>query len=242
VTWAMSPTTLRRPPDQNHHFTLSFIAHMRLGLFLPVFSLHSFSFSALFPRIDHQIPLIPGPISPRSRRSLYSFAVTARRSKDSFIFCAMCCAPLSGCNFQRSVASRGRSYPNLSNGVIQSKVIRLKMLAEASGIRRASSRDAGGEGGIFERVKGTRVHLEIVKYLIKHRVLHIPVMLNLFRYIFWVHTGSVLIHNLYNPSQVTFARCRNGYVSRSLSVWTSAKSKKHVLYKSGSSEIIRVGS
>ena len=30
--------------------------------------------------------------------------------------------------------------------------------------------------------------------------------------------------------------------SRSLSVWTSAKSKKHVLYKSGSSEIIKVGS
>ncbi len=81
VTCAVSPTTLRRPADQNHQATLSFKAQTRLAFFRPVFCLHSSSFAALLPRIDHQTPLRPGLISPFASLLLYSSASLRRRVK-----------------------------------------------------------------------------------------------------------------------------------------------------------------
>lgn len=107
VTCAVSPTTLRRPADQNHQATLSFRAQTRLAFFRPVFCLHSSSFAALLPRIDHQTPLRPGLISPFASLVLYSSASLRRRVKDAVILSATMAAPRSFCSFQRSGASRG---------------------------------------------------------------------------------------------------------------------------------------
>jgi hypothetical protein len=81
VTCAVSPSSLSRPPDQNHHLTESFSAIVRLACFRPSFSLHRLSRSALFPlSVHHTLLASPGPTSPRSSRRLYASAFAQRAS------------------------------------------------------------------------------------------------------------------------------------------------------------------
>lgn len=159
VTCRESEVNFNRPPNQNHHFTLSFMAQTRLGLFFPVFVLHSSSSSFLRPLNVHHTTLKPGVISPAANRILYSFASFALRSYDAFILSAILAAARLSWSLYKSVASSGLAYPNPRRPVIQSNVKSEKNEAVASGISSESSRDVFGGAGGFVDVNGTRCHL-----------------------------------------------------------------------------------
>lgn len=161
--------TFKMPADQNHHFTLSFMAMAKLALRFPSISRHFFSRTALLPRKVHQTVLQPGLTFPAAKRALYSSACFRRLSKDAVIRSAMDAAPLLSGSLYKSDASSGRAYPRPSRPVIHPKVTRANQEAVISGSISASSMDALGGGGGLVDVNGTLVYLHKTNHLVYFR-------------------------------------------------------------------------